>query len=173
MLKGLVTFVALFILLAAVLIQGLMEIKGVSRPILGAKYVTPTSWHGTWKIHDPHNLLGNNPASGADTAGVGGTGGWLADVLAENQQTKPFVFLDDGEGKEGEESLGYQMERLDGEVDEHRGAIEWEGLSAAQREAWKAKLKSAGHWGEEVGEAVFKGVLFGEIAGVVGNMVRG
>ena len=64
-------------------------------------------------------------------------------------QTQPFVFLD--AGKE-EDDLGYQMEKHDEQMDEHKSAIEWEKLTAAQKEAWKAKLKKAGHWGEEVAD---------------------
>lgn len=177
-LKGLITFTTIVILLTAILAQGFMEIKGVSRPILGAKYVTPTRWHATWKVHDPYNVLGNNPASSStiEEHGVGGSGdgGWLADVLAENQQTQPLVILDKGSaGVDGQENPGYQVETHNEEQEEHKAAREWDELPAALKEAWKEKLKAAGHWGEGVPKAVFKGVLFGEIAGAVANAVRG
>lgn len=178
LLKGLITFSTIFILLVAILAQGFMEIKGLSRPILGAKSITPVRWHSEWKLHDPYNLVaGNNPASRStlEEHGVGGSGdgGWLADVLAENQQTQPLVILDKGGSAAGEGGAGYLVETHDTEQEEHKTAREWDDLPAALKEAWKEKLKAAGHWGEEVGEAVFKGVLFGEIAGAVANAVRG
>ncbi|KAL5612750.1 hypothetical protein BROUX41_004165 [Berkeleyomyces rouxiae] len=48
----------------------------------------------------------------------------------------------------------------------HEGKV-WEDVSDEQKELWKTRLKDAGHWAEHMGEAVFKGILFGELAGVV------
>ena len=50
---------------------------------------------------------------------------------------------------------------------------QWEMLTPEQKEAWKKKLKDAGHWTEGYGETILKGVLFGEIAGAVGQAVAG
>lgn len=49
----------------------------------------------------------------------------------------------------------------------------WEDLGAEQKEAWKNRLKEAGAWTQGMGESVFKGILFGEIAGAVGRAVAG
>lgn len=49
----------------------------------------------------------------------------------------------------------------------------WEELPRDQKEGWKRRLSDAGHWAEEMGESVLKGVLFSELAGVVGEAVRG
>ena len=46
-------------------------------------------------------------------------------------------------------------------------------LTPEQRQAWKKKLKDAGHWTEGYSETILKGVLFGEIAGAVGQAVAG
>ena len=35
------------------------------------------------------------------------------------------------------------------------------------------RLKKAGHWSEGMGETIFKGILFSELAGVVGGMMGG
>jgi hypothetical protein len=73
---------------------------------------------------------------------------------------------------EGEGEGEGEIEVVENHDEERHGpAREWEALHPAQKEAWKEKLKRAGQWGEEMGEAVFKGILFGEIAGVVGAMV--
>lgn len=47
----------------------------------------------------------------------------------------------------------------------------WDQLTREQRESWKAKLREAGHWVEEMGESVFKGVVFGQMGGLVGQAV--
>ncbi|ROT36020.1 hypothetical protein SODALDRAFT_328406 [Sodiomyces alkalinus F11] len=52
-------------------------------------------------------------------------------------------------------------------------AAEWEALSAEQKELWKKRLADAGYWAENMGESVFKGVVFGEIARVVEQTVSG
>jgi hypothetical protein len=44
----------------------------------------------------------------------------------------------------------------------------WEELSEHEKETWTQKLKDAGHWAEDFGETVFKGVLFGAIGGMLG-----
>jgi len=61
----------------------------------------------------------------------------------------------------------------DEETDGPHGGKTWDELEHQQKEAWKRKLKDAGHWTEGMGETVFKGVLFGELAGAVGQAVAG
>lgn len=53
------------------------------------------------------------------------------------------------------------------------GAKSWEELEEEEQEGWKAKLKEAGHWSEELGVALLKGVVFGELGGVVRAAVGG
>lgn len=54
---------------------------------------------------------------------------------------------------------------------EHAGARRWEELSPGEREAWKERLVRAGQWAVGEGEAVLKGVFFGQVAGAVGGLV--
>ncbi|ETN40438.1 uncharacterized protein HMPREF1541_04715 [Cyphellophora europaea CBS 101466] len=49
----------------------------------------------------------------------------------------------------------------------------WEELSEREKHGWKERLKGAGHWVEEQGEKVLKGILFSQLAEVVGEAVRG
>lgn len=53
----------------------------------------------------------------------------------------------------------------------HNEGKYWDELTAPQKENWKRRLKDAGHWVEELGEKVFKGVVFAELGGVVGGVV--
>ncbi|KAM0324364.1 hypothetical protein ACHAQA_008145 [Verticillium albo-atrum] len=52
-------------------------------------------------------------------------------------------------------------------------AQSWEELSAEQKVLWKARLEDAGHWAEHLGTGVFKGLVFSQIAGAVGQAVGG
>lgn len=52
-------------------------------------------------------------------------------------------------------------------------AVSWDDLSAQQKKLWKEKLSKAGHWTQNMGESVFKGIMFGELAGAVRQAVAG
>ncbi|KAK2880194.1 hypothetical protein FQN49_000487 [Arthroderma sp. PD_2] len=54
---------------------------------------------------------------------------------------------------------------------DHSKATKWEDLPEEQREVWKKKLSDAGHWALDEGEVLLRGVLFGELAGFVGQIV--
>lgn len=49
----------------------------------------------------------------------------------------------------------------------------WEELPESQQHAWKARLHDAGAWTQQMGESVFKGILFGELGGAIGHAVAG
>ncbi|GAB1320514.1 hypothetical protein MFIFM68171_10724 [Madurella fahalii] len=155
--RELIIFSAIFFGMVALLLQGLLEVKGLARPVIGARGWTPARWHG------PEYAYGSVP-----TAGVFDEfRERLKGALGKEGDGSKLVVLNaapDGEGG------GVKVEGLDEE--RHGEVRSWEEMHPAQKEAWKERLKKAGHWGEEMGEAVFKGVLFGEIAGVVGAMVR-
>jgi glycyl-tRNA synthetase len=61
----------------------------------------------------------------------------------------------------------------DAEVIKEETLKKWEDLSEHQKRDWKERLKDAGHWAEQQGETVLKGILFSELAGIVGDAVRG
>lgn len=154
-----------FALIGAIL-QGFLEIKGLTPSVIGARHVAPTGWvrplhpavRPAW--HGDEDLAVKEPEEVATTTG---NGGLLTDLLM-GQIAKGggrVVISPDGEVK----------------IDEHDaetgGAKEWEELPPVQKVAWKKALSKAGRWSEEMGETVLKGVLFGEIGGAIGNMVAG
>ncbi|EEQ85942.2 uncharacterized protein BDCG_09211 [Blastomyces dermatitidis ER-3] len=49
----------------------------------------------------------------------------------------------------------------------------WEDLHEHEREAWKEKLRAAGHWAVEEGEAILRGLFFGQVAGGMAGAVVG
>lgn len=75
--------------------------------------------------------------------------------------------------KEGE-SVVYVQDTPHGAAEfsakeEHHEGKAWEDLSHGDREAWKQKLREAGHWSEDMGETILKGVFFGVLGGYVGE----
>jgi len=80
---------------------------------------------------------------------------------------------EDGEGTvvlSGEDGVEAKLHK-----EEHgdHGGKKWEELGKEQKSAWMRKLKDAGHWVEDMGETVLKGVVFSELAGAVGQAVGG
>jgi hypothetical protein len=132
----------------AALLQGLLEIRGLATPRLGAHHFTPISWHS-----------GQPPAVQP--------GGPLAALLAHGAQrdNAPLVLHDPNDG--GKPVVAEH------DVDVHGPATTWEELPPEQRARWRARLQKAGHWADEMGESVFKGILFSEIAGAVRGVVGG
>ncbi len=72
---------------------------------------------------------------------------------------------------EEDDAKDIKVEVHDEEV--HGPGKTWEELPEAQQQAWMKRLHDAGAWTQHMGESVFKGVLFGELAGVVGHAVGG
>jgi hypothetical protein len=148
------------------ILQGFLEIKGLTPSVIGARHVAPAGWvrplhpavRPTW--HGEEDLAVKEPE---EIATATGNGGLLTDLLLGQiaKSGEKVVLGPDGEVK----------------IDEHNaeaeGAKEWEELPAVQKVAWKKALRKAGKWSEETGETVLKGVLFGEIGGAIGNMVAG
>ncbi|EFX00308.1 hypothetical protein CMQ_7310 [Grosmannia clavigera kw1407] len=87
------------------------------------------------------------------------------DVAHDDDVAPPVLFL------RGEDA-DHTIEVVTHSEAEHGPAVAWDGLTPAQQSAWRQRLQDAGHWGQDMGETVFRGVLFSELAGVVGEMVR-
>ncbi|KAK2070314.1 hypothetical protein P8C59_004817 [Phyllachora maydis] len=150
---GLVLFIAAVVLALAVVLQGSLEIWGLSDPVLGARHVTPTSWHRPRQVPRPRPRPGQF------------LGGHLS-TLKPGERPLLRVGAAAG-GGEAVQVVAHDREQHGG------GGREWDAMHPAERQAWKEKLVEAGHWAEGMGETVFKGILFGELAGAVGNMVGG
>jgi hypothetical protein len=162
--RPLVIVLTIMVLIMAIVGQSLMEVYGKGKPILGVQRFLP-SWHGTLRSFDPpqaglledeffRKLAGNSqPDAGAT----------LVMWEAEDQVTATVGDV-----------LGAKKINLD--VHDHSihgpGQL-WEELPEEQKEAWKAKLKEAGAWTQGMGESVFKGILFGQIAEGVRHVVGG
>ncbi|KEF60546.1 uncharacterized protein A1O9_02107 [Exophiala aquamarina CBS 119918] len=94
----------------------------------------------------------------------------LADLVESNSELetpKAIIVRDAGVGEISTEL------RHDADLIKEEALKKWEELSESQKKGWKRKLKDAGHWAENQGESILKGILFSELAGAVGEFVRG
>ncbi|RFU73405.1 aldehyde dehydrogenase [Trichoderma arundinaceum] len=158
--RPLVITLSIMLLIMAIIGQSIMEIYGVSKPIINAQKYVP-SWHGTLRdpTHPPaafskEYLISRLAGSGVNTA----------ETLVMWEADHPVV---DVEGSTGDKKISLDVH--DEEV--HGPAKTWEELPAAQKNAWKQRLQKAGAWTQNMGESVFRGILFGELAGAVGHAV--
>lgn len=169
--RPVVITLTIMILIMAIVGQSIMEIYGMSKPILNVQKYVP-SWHGTLRdpTHPPavfskdylvHRLTGRN----IDTA----------EKFVMFEEDHPSA---EGEGITADEKIiavGIHNEEDHGDVEtwaeRHGNAKTWEELSAAQKNAWKHRMQQAGAWTQNMGESVFRGIMFGELAGAVGHAV--
>ncbi|KAH6606807.1 aldehyde dehydrogenase [Trichoderma cornu-damae] len=158
--RPIVITLSIMILIMAIIGQGVMEMYGASKPILHAQKYLP-SWHGT--LRDP----AHPPAAFSKdylVSKLAGSGVNTAETLVIWEADHPVA---DIEGGTGDRKINLDVH--DEEV--HGPAKTWEELPAAQKNAWKQRLQKAGVWTQNMGESVFKGILFGELAGAVGHAV--
>lgn len=149
------TQLAVVILLLAIIGQVVLEAKGLSPEIFGSKKYLPASWQLTMR---------HGPVLGEKTIGD-----LLSNVQLEKDQVPVIRHVDtDILDAHGHPTL--DVAAHDEEL--HGPATSWDELPPAQQKLWKDRLKKTGHWVEATGEQVFKGVLFGEIGGVIGNIIN-
>ncbi|KAF4992954.1 hypothetical protein FGRMN_6822 [Fusarium graminum] len=163
--RGLGITMAVFALIMALIAQSVVELYGTGRPILGVeKLLSP--WHGTLRTPD------HPPAA------------FLADEFLAKLAGRDIVKTATGEtlvlyeGEVAPATAGADTQTADLKLDVHEPSVHgpgmtWEELGEEQKAAWKARLKDAGAWTQTMGENVFRGILFGEIAGAVGRAVAG
>jgi hypothetical protein len=68
---------------------------------------------------------------------------------------------------------GIKADLHDEAVHGPHGGKTWDELGEEQKKSWIKKMKDAGHYMEDLGETIFKGVVFSEIAGAIGQAVAG
>jgi hypothetical protein len=166
--NSLIIFTAVICVLLGALMQGVLEVKGLTAPRIGARHYVPARWVEPL----PSALSGDFKESSQ----LGTNAPFLAEFLAE--QKLSVGSKGEGDGAKvvltADDEAEYDGVKVDAHDEErHVGAKSWDELPVGQKRAWRERLKRAGHWGEEMGETIFKGVLFAEIGGAIGQMVAG
>ncbi|KAJ9611524.1 hypothetical protein H2200_004708 [Cladophialophora chaetospira] len=176
--------------LVAFLLQAFCEIRGVAKPVLGAtnwlsprmqeRVALPYGYAVSSATSEvpvaAHSAVDELKRSADDIAATlsssmaSATAG-LKKLVDENSkvETPKAIIV-------REESLGdisTEVIHSDAQVVKDETLRKWDELSESQKKSWKRKLVDAGHWAEQQGENVLRGILFSELAGAVGNMVGG
>lgn len=156
--RPLIAILTVIVLILAIVAQSVKELYGGGQPIIFAQPFMP-SWHGRLLLHraDQPSHFENTLISSLTGDKVLRTGEKLvllgADPVIEGDASKLQVDVHDS--------------------DAHGEARTWDQLHRDEQRAWKERLREAGAWTQNMGESVFKGVFFGELAGVVGRAVAG
>ncbi|KAI1132991.1 hypothetical protein F5Y10DRAFT_229903 [Nemania abortiva] len=154
-----ITLVSLVFLILVLVGQVVIEAKHIGEPILGVRKILPASWTTPLRKVPRIQELASEPKTIENL---------LADVNAHHSQ--PMVIKHDDLGAIGPDGLpALHVDIHNEEV--HGPATSWENLEKKDQDLWKQRLKKSGHWMEDMGESIFKGVLFGEIGGAIGNIV--
>lgn len=165
-----VLFTVIVAALVAILVQGVLEIRGAVKPWLNAtNYIPNTLQDAIGRPYVfPEDYIKQATGSGNGYnhhLGVP-TDSPLESLLAEAGDSEGVVVIKDaGEGS-GVLEAGVHKEAP-------KGGKTWDELAQKQREGWKKKLTDAGHWAEGMGETILKGVVFGELGGAIGQAVGG
>ncbi|TWU77327.1 hypothetical protein ED733_005233 [Metarhizium rileyi] len=163
--RPLVTTLAIIVLILAIVAQSVKEMYGVGKPVIFSQPFLP-SWHGS--LRQPKAQLSHLFKNELISS--------LVDGEKLLRSGKKLVLLEadhsvnvDGDGQQTTKKLQIDAHNSDA----HASARTWEQLHADEQNAWKERLRDAGAWTQNMGESVFKGILFGELAGVVGRVVAG
>ncbi|KAI0883414.1 uncharacterized protein GGS22DRAFT_166917 [Annulohypoxylon maeteangense] len=152
-----ITLLTIVVLFLAMIGQTFLEAKDIGQPILGIKPYLPTSWTKPLrKVSETHDKNIQDLLSGV-----------------QGQDGQPIVIRHAETGEIDAHGLPPLHVGVHSEEDEetHGPTVAWESLDRKEQDVWKLRLKKTGHWVEDMGESIFKGVLFGEIGGAIGNIV--
>ncbi|ATY60999.1 guanine nucleotide exchange factor [Cordyceps militaris] len=176
-----ITLFSFVVLLLGLIGQCIFEMMGTGYPILKPqRFFSSASTPANTPIVAPPPLMRHHAApvvAEVDSASLL-RDDFLANIAGDGPVPTDIVVLvaetlapAAGEATGGTTAAGFQVETHDEQV--HGPGKSWEDLAEAQQHAWKARLRDAGAWTQQMGENVFKGVLFGEIGGAIGQAVAG
>jgi hypothetical protein len=162
------------IALAAIFIQGYLEIKGGVTEYLGARNHVPIEWQ---------HIIGRSPLEYSYTS-------ISIPTLTSTPTPTPSAPIPSKEEREAEHDDMVAQDKLvqnlraagkwQPEDNKKQAAAEkktkgklWHELNHEEKEHWKKSLQEAGNWAEDLPENVFKGVVFGELGAAVGRAAAG
>jgi len=164
-------FMAIFVIgIAAFFLQAFTEIRGGIPPTLGAvDWLSPRVRAMIAQPYNPSSAIMNTPIIPTEIPSVEDVRHKLADLITQQstQENPKAIIVRDVAGTELSTEVHHGAEIVEREV------RRWEELHEHEKEGWRKRLTDAGHWTADQGEAILKGVFFSELAGMVGEIVRG
>lgn len=188
------------VILAIAILLSFLELRGAIPPTIGATRYLPQTWQERYgkPYGYAHGMPGpvipeSMPAveSMIDRIKLSEATGIIEKLeamqssipsLEEVQDTLvDLVSRTKDEAQKNQAVIIRDLEHLPGEIAAelmHEAEVvregtlkKWESLTGKEQKTWKQKLKAAGQWTEHQGEAVLKGVFFGQLAGAVAGAV--
>ncbi|KOS19310.1 hypothetical protein ESCO_000166 [Escovopsis weberi] len=160
--KPLVLTLSVMVLIMAILGQGILEMYGWSKPVVHVHKFLP-GMYGS--LRDPAHPPAYFASQEYLISRLAGTARPEGETLVIWESEQPVTAADGSVG--GDIKLDVHIEEV------HGPAKAWEELSEKQKQAWREKLRKAGAWTQNMGESVFRGLVFSELAGAVGRAVAG
>lgn len=165
-----ISLATILVVLIAVVYQVVMEGYGRADPLLAP------SFHG--KLSAQHRI--NKLLQEQFLSNIAGPDQAAGETLVIREtEHKAQVVVEDQEAPAADDVdaiVEQVVKKLEVDVHDHEvhgPGKSWDELGHAQQAAWKERLYDAGHWTQQMGENVFKGILFGEIGGAVGHAMHG
>ncbi|KAE8450191.1 hypothetical protein EG329_006972 [Mollisiaceae sp. DMI_Dod_QoI] len=163
------------IALAAIFIQGILEIRGGVPVYLNVRKNLPVVWQEA--LGRPYEFPSGYNGRVSPTPSAPGIKTGETVEPAQDQEHASQEQPDIGQQEKLISSLkdsgNWLGKFTDSVVEKHGKGRTWEELRHHEKEEWKRRLKDAGHWAGELPENIFKGVLFSELANAVGQAVAG
>lgn len=156
--KGLLSALTLIAVVLAIAAQVLLEVTGRREPVVGVtRFWDPYGLQGLTTPHyTPYGTLRTpeNPFIQRVMGDVPIESG--RSVIVERRRGESGDGDGDGEG-DGE---GVKCSVFEGKVE---GGRRWGEMGDWEKSVWRAMLMDEGYWGEEMGDGVFEGVVFGDV----------
>lgn len=149
--KGLLSVLTLMVVMLAVAAQVLLEVTGRREPVMGVT-----------RFWDPYGLQGHySPFGTLRTPENPFIQRVMGDVPVESGRSVIVERRGESGDAEGEgEGEGVKATVFGGVVE---GGRRWGEMGNWEKSVWRAMLMDEGYWGEEMGEGVFEGVVFGDV----------
>lgn len=167
---GIIT--VLTVILIGIFSQAVIELMGGKTNLLDVHRYVPNSWQNIIQppslptVHD--NVIPIIEKASQKASEIPSLlPDILSDLKADNHEA--VVVIKDTHQADGSVKIAVQ----DGKAQASAGGTPWVELTPEQKAGWKKRLSDAGHWAEDMGETVLKGIVFGELGAAVGHAVGG
>lgn len=162
----------LIVILLGIFSQAVIDLMGGKTNLLDVKRYVPNSWQNIIQTPSLPTVYDNVvPVIEKVSEKASEIPSLLPDILsglkANNEEA--VVVIQDTPQVDGSVDIAVHDEN----AQEVAGGKPWVELTPEQKAGWKKRLIGAGHWAEEMGETVLKGVVFGELGAAIGHAVGG
>ena len=167
---GIISVIA--VILIGIFSQAVIELTGGKTNLFDVNMYIPNSWQNIIQTPSLPTVQDNMiPVIEKVSEKASEIPSLLPDILsglkADNDDS--VVVIKDTPQADGSVKIVVQDEKVQGAA----SGTPWVELTPEQKAGWKKRLSEAGHWAEDMGESILKGVVFGELGAAIGQAVGG